>query len=272
MLKLAYKIINYGKKMKKIISISLVLSLFLALGSSVSAKNDKKYAPEMEEAEDGVYDVEGRPDMKVKVFVHKEKAKPGGGGGGAALVCSADPDSLAVVGDAGWQLPSSVIYRLNPGSVPSSVGSGNLAAIVGNSFSEWTSEIPGTVSLAQGVNTSATRSRYDGQNIIAWGRTSNGVLGVTYVWYYIASGNVAEVDTIMNNRVSWKWSNSNTCADPSAYDAGNIMIHELGHWFGLDDEYDTSYSHNTMFGYGSKGEVKKNTLTEGDAVGIQNLY
>ena len=50
------------------------------------------------------------------------------------------------------------------------------------------------------------------------------------------------------------------------------MPSALGHWFGLDDEYDTAYSNNTMFGYGSKAELKKITLENGDKIGIDNIY
>jgi len=45
-----------------------------------------------------------------------------------------------------------------------------------------------------------------------------------------------------------------------------------GHWFGLDDVYDTSYRDATMYGYGSKWEVKKTTLTTGDKAGTFAIY
>lgn len=258
--------------MKKILSLTLALSLFLGLNSLALAKNNKNFAPEMEEAVDGIYDVAGRPDLKVKVFVHKEKAKPDGVS--SAQVCSSDPNSTSVVGSTGWHLPSNISYRLNPSSVPNSVGGGNLANIVFFSFSSWQNALASSSpNITRGLDTSVNRSRLDGQNVIAWGRTSGSTLGVTYTWYYTATGEVAEVDTIMNTRVAWKWNGgSATCAESTAYDAQNIMIHELGHWYGLDDEYDASYVDNTMYGYGSKGEVKKDTLTSGDIAGVNSIY
>ena len=70
------------------------------------------------------------------------------------------------------------------------------------------------------------------------------------------------------------WSQMATdCAYIESYDAQNILTHEIGHWFGLDDEYDaTNYQNATMYGYGSKTEVKKNTLTDGDINGLRAIY
>ena len=114
---------------------------------------------------------------------------------------------------------------------------------------------------------------FDGKNIIAWGRASSGTLAVTYTWYYQSTGLVAENDTIFNNRYPWFWNAvNNTCTDSKSYDAQDILTHEIGHWMGLNDTYTNDYINNTMFGYGSKGEVKKNTLTTGDTQGVQAIY
>ena len=82
----------------------------------------------------------------------------------------------------------------------------------------------------------------------------------------------------MNKRFNWYWSDPSSwpagqiCAYEGVYDAQNILTHELGHTIGLDDEYESSYINNTMYGYGSKGETKKNTLTTGDKNGALTLY
>ena len=108
---------------------------------------------------------------------------------------------------------------------------------------------------------------------MAWGRTSRSALAVTYTWYYTNTGEVADVDTIMNNSYPWSWGGgSATCAYPNSYDAQNILTHELGHWMGLDDKYTEEFINNTMYGYGSPREAKKDTLTNGDIAGLLTIY
>lgn len=249
-------------------------------------------APEVPAPPDvsGVYEVPERPGMKVRVFAHPPKPTPPAAPGRTpkpsvsptpeavvsnSLVCGlADPDSNSIVGKAGWKIPSgNWTYLLNLGSVPSTVGQANLDTIVKAGFNQYTSASLNKVVFIRGVDTSSSRARLDGKNIITWGRAGSGTLGVTYVWYYPSTGLTAEIDTIMNNRYKWSWSNSNVCADNSSYDAQNIMTHELGHWLGLNDEYNAgAFGNNTMYGYGSINEVKKNTLTSGDVSGTKLIY
>ena len=92
-------------------------------------------------------------------------------------------------------------------------------------------------------------------------------MGVTYVWYYTATNLVADVDTIMNKKYPWSLSCST-----NSYNAEDILTHELGHWFGLDDEYTGNFIDNTMYGYGSKAEIKKITPENGDKAGINLIY
>lgn len=190
------------------------------------------------------------------------------------MVCPAqDPNSSSVVPPAGWHLPSSWTYTLNPSSVPASVGSGNLAAIAGNAFSQWMGATSKVNITKTASNTTVNRAKYDGKNIIAWGRTSGTALAVTYTWYYTSSGLAAETDTIFNLKFPWYWNAANyMCTDANSYDAQDILTHETGHWMGLNDTYTADFVNNTMFGYGSKGEVKKDTLTTGDVQGVQAIY
>jgi hypothetical protein len=92
---------------------------------------------------------------------------------------------------------------------------------------------------------------------------------VTYVWYYTATGEVAEVDTAFNSRYPWAiFSSSGECqSSPDAYDVQDIATHEFGHWVGLDDLYDDADKDLTMYGFGAGGELKKRTLGTGDADG-----
>jgi hypothetical protein len=261
------------KQVKRFLcNFSAVVLTLSATAGIVSAQpevnTDKdRFVPE----KNGTYDDPGNPGIKVRVFVHvpNPKAAPAP----SNPVCNlADPESTAAVGAAGWHLAPNVTYNLNPSSVPSSVGASNLRTIVSNGFTDWSSATEGAVTFTEGSTTTVDRSANDGKNVIAWGRTSGSALGVTYIRYNTTTGVVVDVDTIMNKKFVWSWSVLAGCANSGSYDAENIMTHELGHWLGLDDEYDPAFQDSTMFGYGAKGEVKKNSLTTGDKAGVFAIY
>ncbi len=255
--------------------------------NNTSAKNGDDYAlPETE----GVYDVPGNPDLKLKVFVYRGKddvsEKTSNSGKPAAtsptLSCnptsSVDPDSSSVVSPAGWKLPLTWTYNVNVSSVPLTIGAVNVQTLIANGYAAWTGVVGYAVTFIRGSDTYATAARRDGQNIVAWGRTSGTALAVTYTWYNTLTGQATEIDTIMNKKFTWYWSDPATwavgqsCAYQGVYDAQNIFTHELGHTVGLDDEYTSEFVNNTMYGYGAKGEIKKDTLTTGDIAGAKAIY
>ena len=254
--------------MKKLLASFLIFPIFLSFFAGTTlAKPDPNKIPEIA----GIYDDPGHPGLKVRVFVHRER--PSNPPVNNTLACGEDPDSSAPDGKTGWKLPTNWTYNLNPTSVPSSVGSDNLATFAGIAFSVW--EPSSNVNFSRGSDTTIDRQAYDGKNIVAWGRTSGSALAVTYTRYYTDTGRVVDVDTIMNKKFAWSWTNQSDhplCALTNTYDAQNILTHELGHWMGLEDHYTTDYLHNTMYGYGSKAEFKKDTLTTGDENGVKAVY
>ena len=266
---------------KKIFAVCLFAILFVLAWSlsPVFAKNpdNNGWADREIPEEEGTYDVPGHPNLKVRVFIHRPGRPPKPTPTPPAPVCNLeDPNSTSDVSAAGWHIPSSSwTYNLNLNSVPASVGSGNLALMSADAFSRWSFAIDGTVTFTEGPNTAANRAVYDGQNIIAWGRAPGGALAVAYIWYYQDTGELVEVDTIMNKKYSWSWTpynEGNLCSVAGTYDAQDILTHELGHWVGLDDHYTDDYKENTMYGYGGTAEVKKDTLTTGDINGAAEIY
>lgn len=259
---------------KKFLYGLFLLLIFLGLVQRpIFAKAEKDYSDEeiLQVSESGDFKLRDHPSLRVRVFVHNPKPSPS-----PSLVCNApNPDSLAVVGSAGWHISTNTwTYTLNPGSVPSSVGSANLATFANDAYSRWQTAINNKVTFSRSsTDTIVDRQALDGKNIVAWGRTPGTALAVTYVWYYTATGAEVEADTIMNKKFSWSWVPPSTaCVNANTYDAQDILTHELGHTMGLDDMYTSDYVNNTMYGYGAKGEIKKDTLTTGDVAGVQAIY
>lgn len=262
--------------MKKFLLLGF-LTLLLVVVPSAMAKG----RGEESESSGDVPEVEGdypdprNKDVRVRVFVHGQKDKERDAHRSTTILSCTNPDAVTMVSAAGWHLSGSTTYRLNVSSVPSSIGSGNLPTIVNNSFSAWAASVPGKVSFSRGPDTTVARSTLDWQNIVAWGRTNGNALGVTYIRYYTATKVVADVDTIINQKFQWRWTDPSTNACSlyaDAYDAQDILTHEIGHWMGLNDEYSTIFADHTMYGYGAKGELKKNTLTTGDVLGALAIY
>lgn len=252
-----------------IASLALVFLPGSALASNLGLPTQN--IPEIE----GTYNEPGHKNVKVHVSIYRAKNSQASRGSNStpSLTCNlADNDSSSVVAATGWILPSSVRYRLNPSSAPSTVGSANVETIAANSFNRWQTATNGKVSFSRDPNTSTNRQSYDGQNIIAWGRTSSSALAVTYTRYNTVTNQVLDVDTIFNKSFTWYWSSQSNCAYSGVYDAQDILTHEIGHWMGLSDTYTSSYIENTMYGYGAPGEVKKNTLTTGDIQSVYQIY
>ncbi|OGY26562.1 MAG: hypothetical protein A2Z24_00145 [Candidatus Woykebacteria bacterium RBG_16_44_10] len=193
-----------------------------------------------------------------------------------ALVCNVSDKPSDVSVATNWKLSGTTNYRVNTFSAPRPIRN-SLGTIVGNSFSTW-SPLTKRVSFNRGADTPTTRARHDGQNIIAWNSLSRSVLGVTYIWYNTDTNYVVEVDTLLNSRQPWSWTDptiasvDQQCSTTNAYDAQNILTHELGHWVGLDDLYTANEEDLTMYGYGAKQELKKDTLESGDALGVGTIY
>ncbi|MGB9594072.1 MAG: hypothetical protein ACPL7R_08035 [Anaerolineae bacterium] len=215
---------------------------------------------------------DSKDTIKLKVYVHypkpgKPQPQPG--------VCDPTQNETSNYGLAGWKRSGTVVYRVNYSSIPSTVTQPQPA--INNSFEVWEQYTGGKVDFVEGAPTTLTRYKRDGVNLVAWGQVSaSGAIAVTYTWYNSSTGEAVEQDVIMNVKLPWKQTYASnpdaTCGDLYAYDVQNILTHEVGHWVGLDDLYNSADQDLTMYGYGDKGELKKVTLGLGDIAGMNALY
>ncbi len=112
----------------------------------------------------------------------------------------------------------------------------------------------------------------NGDNEVYFGNLGDGgTIAVTYIWGIFggrpSNRELVEWDQIYNTY--YQWSDS---GQTGMMDFENIATHELGHSVGLGDLYTSDCSEETMYGYASYGETKKQTLELGDITGIKALY
>ncbi len=241
--------------------------------------------------------------MAVKVFVHPVKGEARGlDREEAPAIIQENPSNDATqfgYSDILWQDPSNIRYWVNTNySTRTSRGLATKAeavAAINSAFDTWEAAQatqtdgartgPAVVYTNAGA-TSATGPKFDGKNVVAWKSLRIGYIAVTYVWYYTATGYIAEFDMLFNNSYAWDYtppagidSDPATYEDPtnlgpvSTYDLRDIGTHEAGHTLMLDDIYDDNDNVPgeellTMYGYGSFRELLKDTLQRGDHLGV----
>lgn len=276
--------------MRKLLPISLLLFLFFFV-PTVFAKQDPKQQAEVDVSiehsetsspvilpdppdEDGDYPVPGKKYLRLRVIAHPKKPKEGRKPTPIQQqACTPDNDQSTQVNLAGWHLkPGQTTYRVSYLTVPSSVGNAAAKTAIANAFSTWDTNI-NSVSFIEGVAGTASRSRFDGQNAVLWRRQSLSTLAIAYTWYNTLTKEAVETDLVFNARQKWSFTPySSACSGLDSYDVQNIATHEAGHWAGLDDMYGIGDRDLTMYGYGDKNELKKDTLTTGDLSAIAALY
>lgn len=209
-------------------------------------------------------------EVKLKVFVH-DPAPPGKPA--ISSNCSVTiNDQVADYGLTGWQMPAGgMVYKINYSTKPSNLADAQVTDSLAAAFGAWTAADTGQIFTAGGT-TSVRTAKLDGTNAILWKGIKSGALAITYAWYYTSTGQLAEADTVFNRNYQWTltaYNGTNDCGGTiGAYDVQNIATHEFGHWIGLDDLYDSQDKDLTMYGYGQPTELKKNTLGNGDILGV----
>ena len=217
--------------------------------------------------------VRGKPvkvngkDMKLWVFVHPER----GGKGkkpkppdddGPSPYCTDDNSQTRAVPKFADANPNGLTFNINDGSIP--INKTEARQAIRNSFDAWDDVSPIGTYFAVNNTGGASRPVFDGNNSVGWVKiVPRSVLAAAWVWTD-ADDNVVQADVFFN--AFHKWGVLSGCDEPGKYDVGNVGTHEFGHVVGLDHLADSG-AFATMYPSASKGEIRKRSLTAGDAAG-----
>ena len=220
---------------------------------------------------------EDRGPLSRITFIHYRKghAKPSWAGGGKDKEDSGSYTYLA--NGAKWRVVENL--RLNPvyAANPDGRLDGLVEGAANAAVAEWETAggkslpIFGSVSIDESVG--YDDGAYREYNTISFGPYGDArVIAVTTVWGYFygkpSTREIVEAHILMNDAYQW----GDAEADSSLMDVQNIFTHELGHWAGMGDLYETTATEETMYGYSTEGETKKRDLYKGDITGITGLY
>ncbi len=166
----------------------------------------------------------------------------------------------------GYKWASTVNFWINPTN-SYSFSTADVVATIKTSANTWDEKTSFQVFAYKGT-TSISAGSHDGYNVVSLGRYSqNNVIGVTFIWYTRAGRRILETDTMLNIYFAWSLN-----GESGKMDVQNIMTHEFGHWCGLADLYNGRDYWLTMYGYSGFGETYKQTLGQGDILGLQRVY
>jgi hypothetical protein len=103
-------------------------------------------------------------------------------------------------------------------------------------------------------------------------KRANGALAVTLVTADESKHSILDADILINGGHLFTdvLATGDGKRSTQAYDLQNVIAHELGHWFGLDEDYVNIDA--TMYAYVYPGETKKRDLTESDITAVQLAY
>lgn len=239
--------------MKKLLAALLIVAVVAVSSAAMaSAKPEKPARPEK---------------LDQVIFVHPvAPGKPDSPGNGKKPPKEEQPKDNTFYELWGGYLAKTASYSINPNV--SLVTGGDPFAAVNDAAEAWDAVTADELFKYAGT-TDKSWYEEDGQNTVSWVKfIPRDYIAVAVMWYD-EDMVIWEFDIVFNTFHNWG-------IDPAkrdkAFDIKNIATHEFGHPVGLADLYNETYSDLTMYGYSSKGEIKKYSLEEGDILGAVSLY
>ncbi len=102
---------------------------------------------------------------------------------------------------------------------------------------------------------------------------AKGALAVTVVTKNVKQGVLLDADLIVNGDYHFRLLDADDEPEehgPIVYDLQNTLTHELGHLFGLGEDYE--HAEATMFAFSKPRETQKRVLSDTDVASISELY
>ena len=181
-------------------------------------------------------------------------------------------DSYNVYDYSGIHWPSgvTVTYSINTKSAPAGAYDA-----VKRAFETWDTAVNAEL-FNDNVAVASSKlagNKYDGRNVISWGRLKPGIIAQTTTWYNPTTKEIVEIGIVFNSFYRWGIDpNPNDNSKINAFDVQNIATHEAGHTLMLLDLYALETNQLTMYGYGDYGQTYAQTLGTGDTSGIRFIY
>ncbi|KKU52731.1 MAG: hypothetical protein A3G60_01460 [Candidatus Ryanbacteria bacterium RIFCSPLOWO2_12_FULL_47_9c] len=207
-------------------------------------------------------------------FVHPkyENGKYGKGSGpkGGGTTCYA-----FLASGAKWK--SVEPYLFNPANTDS-FDEATAALQLAAGITEWEKNVSPDIISAGTVTSdplSAESVTPDGLNEVFFAQLDDtSTIAVTITWGVFGgppqNRKLVEWDMVFNDP-DYAWGDVVATGNTALMDFQNIATHELGHAIGMGHPSDSCVE-ETMYRFGSNGEIKKRDLNTGDIAGIKKLY
>lgn len=141
------------------------------------------------------------------------------------------------------------------------------------------------------------RNNGDNENVVVYAPTgwvkANGALAITVLTYEESSGRIVDADVLLNgggryfalfdrdesfgdlisidgSRTTSSGDGTTTTSKTAKFDVQSVITHELGHFFGLGEDFDDLKA--TMYVSTRFGEIHKRIVTKGEGIVMASLY